>query len=36
VFLLILFAAVTVVMYLLIAVFRFNPIGLFDKVVEIA
>lgn len=34
--LLILFAAVTVVMYFLIAGFRFNPVGLFDKVVEIA
>ncbi len=34
--LLILFAAVTVVMYLLIAGFRFNPIGLFDKAIEIA
>ena len=34
--LLIAFAALTIVMYFLIAGFRMNPIGLFDKLVEVA
>lgn len=34
--LLIAFAAVTIIMYFVVAGFRFNPIGLFDKVAELA